>query len=202
MQDFTSLVGISTPGTNVVLTWTLAHLSAVNAKTIVSVAVQRSDYESTNWVTLATSLGADFAGSTYTDVPGAAGDYSYRLEVIVGIAPHTTTLHSNNVSASMVTAVTLTGSANGRVVSLSWTAPASGEYVATNIDRSADGGITWFPAKRIDGHVATDYAETLANPGTYAYRVRVEVEAPEPEPGTAIGTDREIVSNTVSLTLV
>jgi hypothetical protein len=227
MNDFQSLTGVSNPvaGT-VVLSWDLhqipsssdataairllsredranAHITA--GPTIVSVAVQRSPYHDNTWTTLATSVGADFAGSTYTDTPAVPADYTYRLEVVTGVLPHTTTLHSNDISASQITSLTLSASISGFDVALSWTGPAIGEYTESKVYRSADLGVTWFPIRVLDGQLSsydgalgTEVGETLARAGVYQYKVCVDVE--KPESPDAIGTDRTICSNIVQLT--
>jgi len=203
MNDFATLNG-TIVGASIVLRWSLAHLSEVNGKTVVSNTVQRSPTGVEQWVTLATSTGADFAGATYTDLVPAEGDFQYRLVLIVGIAPHTVTLHSNIISANFVTAVTLTGSVSGSVVSLDWGGAGNavgyvGEVESATVERSADAGVTYFPVRTLSGRLASAYSESLSQPGTYLYRVKVSFE--NPETPDAIGRDQVLTSNVVSLTV-
>ena len=107
--DFDTLNGSVNTGTGVVtLTWSLAGLSAVQGKTIISVAIQRSLAGQSAFVTLATSTGVDFAGSTYADTPGAVGEYIYRLIATVGLTveakelPPVSVLFSNVVTLVVV----------------------------------------------------------------------------------------------------
>jgi len=202
MNDFATLNG-SVVGGTVVLTWSLHSISAVNGKTIVSNVVQRSPTGVESWATLATSTGADFAGATYTDTLPAEGDYQYRLILTVGIAPHITVLHSNIISANLVTSVTLTGSVSGAVVSLDWGGDGNavgytGEVESATVERSAD-GVHYFPVRNRGGRLSSSYSETLSQPGTYLYRVKVFFENPElPD---ALGVDQVLTSNVVSLTV-
>jgi hypothetical protein len=202
MNDFATLNGSVVNGT-VVLTWNLHGISAVNGKTVVSNVVQRSPTGVEQWATLATSTGTDFAGATYTDQLPAEGDYQYRLILTVGIAPNITVLHSNIISANLVTSVTLTGSVNGAVVSLDWGGAGNavgytGEVESATVERSADGGAHYFPVRNRGGRLSSSYVETLSQPGTYLYRVKVSFENPElPD---ALGVDQVITSNVVSIT--
>jgi hypothetical protein len=197
MNDFGTLFAtVNKAAGQVTLTWSLAHLSEVNAKTVVSVTVQRSDFYNENFTTIATSAG-DFAGSTYVDTVPAVGEYTYKIIVVVGIAPELVTLQSNPISASTLQTVVLSGT-GGSAVNLSWVI-GTGNVASSIVERSADSGATWHQTRSISGKLSPVFSEVFSQPGTYQYRVRVLLE--QPEVPDALGRDEELVSNVLTFTV-
>jgi hypothetical protein len=151
------------------------------------------------------------ATSPYTDTPATRGAYTYHLAINYGAAHKVIT--SNPISGSEITSVTLAASASGTVVSLAWSTPAAGKGTIedVNIDRSIDGGTTWFTIHTQPGMVgAGTVATPVIDPGfqdtlatvtgqSISYRVRVNFEKPETD--ASLGTDRTVTSNTVTVTV-
>src|SRR5258705_9834962 len=103
--NFGSLTGtVNTGAGTVTLTWDSPHLGTVKELTIVTVKVLRSKFGYEDYAVIATSTGVDFTGKTYVDTVPAVGQYSYKVQYTVGVAPATELLESNVVSASTDTA--------------------------------------------------------------------------------------------------
>lgn len=172
MNDFDTLRAVANTGAGtVVLTWDLTHFTDVDGKTIVSVTVIRSPFNSEAETVIASTAG-NYPGSTYTDTVPTPGQYRYKLRVVVGTAPDTTTKESNNVSVSTLAFVVLTSSFVGNQVFLSWTV-GSGAIVSSTVQRSIDGGVHWFDVRHLNGSLGTTFSETVTDPDNTSYRVLV-----------------------------
>jgi hypothetical protein len=119
--------------------------------------------------------------TTFTDTGLANGQaYYYTVKAVnsVGTSPA-----SNEASATPVVSVTAPSSPTGLVVTavsssqinLSWTAPSNiggSAITGYKIDRSTNGGSTWFTIVSNTASITTTYSNTgLAASTTYTYRV-------------------------------
>ena len=141
-----------------------ADLSWTSVSGATGYIVEKST-DGTNWTQVTTTT-----GTSYTDSNLAAGTYYYRVEAQNGSG---TSSPSNVVSVTIQStppplgAPTLTATADGTNVDLSWTAVSG----ATNyiLQRSSD-GTSWTQVTTTTG---TSYTDSNLAAGTYYYRVEV-----------------------------
>ncbi|MGD0017320.1 MAG: putative Ig domain-containing protein, partial [Verrucomicrobiia bacterium] len=134
---------------------------------------------------------------TYTSTGLTAGNtYAYRVRAFTTTGS-TYSAYSNTATVQFtapsvptgVTAIAATATATRDQVTLSWTAPASGNQTGYTIQRSANGVSGWSGAGTV-GATATTHVQTgLARGRTFYYRIRAT---------NSIGNSAWVISNSVT----
>ena len=135
---------------------------------------------------------------TYTSTGLTAGNtYAYRVRAFrtsgsaySAYSNTATVLFSAPSVPSGVTAIAARSTTNRDQVTLSWTAPASGNQTGYTIQRSSNGGSTWSGVANNVGATATSYIQTgLARGATFLYRIRAT---------NSVGNSAYVISNLVT----
>ena len=167
-SQVTGLAATTTTNTSIDLAWTAP---GSNGYAVTGYVIERSTDSGSTWNTLVADTQS--TSVAYSDTGLTNGlIYTYKVSGInslgTGSASSTVSAYAGNVPDAPV--LTLTALPNS-IVQSDWTVPADNGFAITSyqIDKSADGGITW--TSLLSGNVNTTQDTGLTNGTSYQYRV-------------------------------